>query len=241
MTTKRILFVVTSNARLGDTDIPTGLWLETFAAPYYTLLDEGYACTVASIGGGRVPVDPRSAFKEGLEQPDSVKRFRNENDANGVLHDTPALGAVGSDFSGIVLCGGYGCLGDFPDDPHLARLVVELNNRGSLVAAIDHGAAGFLSAHNPDGTAVIHGRPLCCYSRAETERDEMAGRAGFSLQDRLSALGAILQLGAIAEPKVIRTGNLVTAQNKESAFAFGQELVWELEQPQTQAQSAQGA
>jgi putative intracellular protease/amidase len=46
--TSRILMIVTSNARMGDTGTPTGLWAEELAVPYYALADAGVDVTLAS-------------------------------------------------------------------------------------------------------------------------------------------------------------------------------------------------
>ncbi len=37
----KILMVLTSHDRLGNTGKPTGFWLEEFTAPYYTFRDAG--------------------------------------------------------------------------------------------------------------------------------------------------------------------------------------------------------
>ena len=50
--TSRILMIVTSNARMGDTGTPTGLWAEELAVPYYALADAGVDVTLASPAGG---------------------------------------------------------------------------------------------------------------------------------------------------------------------------------------------
>ena len=57
--TKSILMVATSDARV-DAGHPTGLWFEEFAVPYERFAEAGYLLTVASIKGGKVPIDPRS-------------------------------------------------------------------------------------------------------------------------------------------------------------------------------------
>jgi putative intracellular protease/amidase len=44
----KILMVLTSHDRLGDTGKKTGIWLEEFAAPYYVFKDAGAEITVAS-------------------------------------------------------------------------------------------------------------------------------------------------------------------------------------------------
>ena len=51
--TMKILMVLTSHDKLGNTGRKTGFWLEEFAAPYFTFLDAGATVTVASPKGGR--------------------------------------------------------------------------------------------------------------------------------------------------------------------------------------------
>ncbi|PZP06211.1 MAG: type 1 glutamine amidotransferase domain-containing protein, partial [Sphingomonas hengshuiensis] len=56
----KILMVMTSHDRLGDTGHRTGFWLEEFAAPYYVFRDSGVDLTLASVKGGQPPIDPKS-------------------------------------------------------------------------------------------------------------------------------------------------------------------------------------
>src|SRR3569623_3325089 len=55
--TMKILMVMTSHDKLGNTGRKTGFWLEEFAAPYFTFLDAGATVTVASPKGGQPPLD----------------------------------------------------------------------------------------------------------------------------------------------------------------------------------------
>ena len=54
----KILMVLTSHAKLGNTDKKTGLWLEEFVAPYYVFSNAGAVITIASPLGGQPPIDP---------------------------------------------------------------------------------------------------------------------------------------------------------------------------------------
>lgn len=54
---KRILIVATSHDKLGDSGQPTGCWAEELAAPYYIFKDAGAQVDVASIKGGKIPID----------------------------------------------------------------------------------------------------------------------------------------------------------------------------------------
>ena len=68
----RVLMVLTSHDRLGETGKPTGFWLEEFAAPYYVLRDAGVEITLASPRGGQPPIDPKSDAPE--NQTDATRR-----------------------------------------------------------------------------------------------------------------------------------------------------------------------
>lgn len=67
MTTK-ILMVLTSHDKLGDSGKKTGFWLEEFAAPYYVFKDAEVEITLASPQGGQPPLDPKS------DEPDALNR-----------------------------------------------------------------------------------------------------------------------------------------------------------------------
>jgi hypothetical protein len=63
----KVLMVLTSHDRLGNTGRKTGFWLEEMAAPYYVFKEAGAQITLASPKGGRPPLDPKSndpAFDE---------------------------------------------------------------------------------------------------------------------------------------------------------------------------------
>src|SRR3712207_9137704 len=51
----KILVVLTSHDRLGDTGRKTGFWLEELAAPYYAFKDAGAEIVLASPKGGQPP------------------------------------------------------------------------------------------------------------------------------------------------------------------------------------------
>jgi putative intracellular protease/amidase len=70
----KILMVITSHDRLGNTGRKTGFWLEEFAAPYFTFKDAGAQIVLASPKGGQPPLDPKSNepnFQTDLTQSES--------------------------------------------------------------------------------------------------------------------------------------------------------------------------
>ena len=73
----KVLMVLTSHDRLGDTGKKTGFWLEEFAAPYYVFKDAGAEVVLASPKGGQPPLDPKS--EEAAARPTQIVPFLVED------------------------------------------------------------------------------------------------------------------------------------------------------------------
>ena len=155
----KLLFVVTSTARVGENGAPTGLWLEELTVPYLALRDAGHRIDVVSTAGGAVPIDPRSAGTEQDQVPEN-RRFRNEPDLGGILQSTRSVNEVRfMDYGGIFLPGGHGTMWDLPDNRALADGISALFAAGRPVAAVCHGPSGTHRRHAA-GWAPVGGRPL---------------------------------------------------------------------------------
>ena len=73
---KKVLFLVTSRDKLGDTGEKTGFWTEELAAPYYALVDQGVEIDIATPLGGQPPIDPKSEDPSAATK--DTKRFDND-------------------------------------------------------------------------------------------------------------------------------------------------------------------
>ena len=101
----KILMVLTSHDRLGDTGHKTGFWLEEFASPYYVFKDAGAQITLASPKGGQPPIDPKSA-DPAFATP-ATQRFDADSALQARLADTLPLASVNAaDYDAVVLCCG---------------------------------------------------------------------------------------------------------------------------------------
>lgn len=47
----KVLIILTSHDRIGDSDRKTGIWFEELTTPYYAFLDAGAEVDIASVGG----------------------------------------------------------------------------------------------------------------------------------------------------------------------------------------------
>lgn len=102
----KVLFILSSHDKLGNTGKPTGWYLPEFAHPYYKL--EGKTdITVASPKGGAAPLDPSSveAFKEDAE----AQKFLKEKES--LWKNTEKLASFkgkADQFDAIFYVGGHG-------------------------------------------------------------------------------------------------------------------------------------
>src|SRR5678815_759437 len=85
----KVLMVLTSHDKLGNTGRKTGFWLEELAAPYYVFKDAGAKIVLASPKGGQPPLDPKS--NEPNFQTDLTRRFDADAVAKAQLASTCLL------------------------------------------------------------------------------------------------------------------------------------------------------
>ena len=217
MTTKRILMVTTSADRMTPGTEPTGVWLEELTTPYYAFSDAGAEVTVASIKGGRVPVDARSVSEAGKNDP-SVERYLKDPALQAKVSATPKFTDVDPrEYDALFLPGGHGTMFDYPGSAELARLVERFDREGKVVAAVCHGPAGLVAAKKPDGTPFVAGRRVAAFTDSEERAVGLDKAVPFMLETRLRELGAEHVAAPDFQPHAVRDGRLVTGQNPASA------------------------
>jgi putative intracellular protease/amidase len=156
---KSALIVTTSHATLGNTGKPTGVFASEMTAPYYAFLDGGMTVDIASINGGKVPIDPLS-FNWMIEAP-ADKRFKK--DAVFLAKVDASLRVADVDFAKydiIFLAGGWGAAYDLGPSTALATLITKAWAAGKVVGGICHGPLGLLLAKDETGAPLVRGRRL---------------------------------------------------------------------------------
>jgi putative intracellular protease/amidase len=206
--------VLTSHDKFGTTGRPTGFWLEELTAPLRAFRDAGLAVDLTSVRGGRPPVDPASTADTAADPG-----------LDALLADLPPLASVDpAGYDAVFLVGGHGTMWDFPADESLARIVSTIAGSG-VVAAVCHGAAGLLGATTPAGDPLVAGRTVTGFSDAEEVLAGATDGLPFSLEQRLTALGAVVEVGAPFTPTVRRDGRLLTGQNPASSASLAAAVV----------------
>ena len=220
----KILMVLTSHDRLGDTGKPTGFWLEEFAAPYYIFKDAGAEITLASPKGGQPPLDPKSDAAES-ETP-ATKRFKQDRAAQAALANTVLLSSVShEEFEGVFYPGGHGPLWDLAEDRDSITLIESMYAAGKPIAAVCHGPAAFRHARKYDGRPLVEGKRVTGFSNTEEDAVQLTNVVPFLVEDALKQGGGLYSKGDDWSSYVLVDGHIVTGQNPESSVAAAQELL----------------
>lgn len=221
MSKQSILFVLTSNDRLGDTGEPTGYHLAEVSHPYYVLAEAGWTIEFASPRGGPVPMDPGS---EDREDPDNA-RFLDDQIAQNKLSGTLAADQIDPErYAAVYFAGGHGTMWDLPDNVMLAETTRTVYENGGAVAAVCHGPAALVNLKLGDGRYLVEGREVSAFTDDEERAVGLDTVVPFLLSSTLRERGAELQAAPDFEKCVSVDGRLVTGQNPASAREVGERL-----------------
>ncbi|MFM9034266.1 MAG: type 1 glutamine amidotransferase domain-containing protein [Mycobacterium sp.] len=220
----KILMVLTSHDRLGDTGHPTGFWLEEFASPYYVLKDAGAELTLASPTGGQPPVDPKSLADDA--QTAATRRFEADDDARAALASTVPLSGVDvAHFDAVFYPGGHGPLWDLAEDAGSIALIERAVGRGIPVAAVCHAPAVLRHVKDSTGAPLVRGKRVTGFSNTEEAGVGLTDVVPFLVEEMLRDNGGDYRRAEDWHAHVERDGLLITGQNPASSDATAEALL----------------
>jgi putative intracellular protease/amidase len=220
----KILMILTSHDKLGDTGKRTGFWLEEFAAPYYVFKDAGAEVTLASPKGGQPPLDPSSDADDAQTQ--ATKRFKGDAAAQKDLANTAVLSGISAvGFDAIFYPGGHGPLWDLAEDADSQALIEAFAASDRPIGAVCHAPAVLRHPKGADGKPLVSGRTVTGFANTEEEAVGLTNVVPFLVEDMLKANGGNYQKGNDWTSFVVTDGKLVTGQNPASSEAAAHELL----------------
>lgn len=220
----KILMVLTSHDRLGNTGKKTGFWLEEFAAPFYVFKDAGASITLASPKGGQPPLDPKSDEQD--SQTAATERFRGDKEAQEALANTVRLADISpGDYDALFFPGGHGPLWDLAEDANSIALIEAMFAQGKPVSAVCHAPGVLRHAKAPDGSPLVRGKSVTGFSNTEEAAVGLTDVVPFLVEDELLALGGKYTRGPDWQSWSVRDGNLVTGQNPASSEAVAKAVL----------------
>ena len=219
----KILMVLTSHDRLGNTGRKTGIWLEEFAAPYFVFRDAGVKLTLASPKGGQPPIDPKSDLPD--EQTPAMARFKQDKEAQERLSKTEKLSDMKSDdFDTIFYVGGHGPMWDIVDNPEAIALIESFYNSGKPVAAVCH-SAGIFHKVMSQGEPLVKGKRVTGFTNGEEAAVNLTHVVPFLVEDELKRIGGIYEKAADWAPFAVVDGRVLTGQNPASSTAAAKAIL----------------
>lgn len=220
----KVLMVLTSHDRLGDTGRKTGFWLEELAAPYYAFKDAGAEITLASPQGGNPPLDPKS--NEPDFQTDLTHRFEADEEAKAQLASTVRLESVSaSDFDMVFYPGGHGPLWDLAEDQHSIALIESFIAAQKPVALVCHAPGVLRHVKTAKGRPLVEGKKVTGFANSEEEGVGLTNIVPFLVEDELIAKGGLYSKGEDWGSWVVQDGLLITGQNPGSSAATAAQLL----------------
>ena len=220
----KIVIVLTSHSKLGNTDGKTGFWIEEFATPYYIFKAAGAKITLASPNGGQPPIDPKSDTPE--NQTESTIRYKNDEKLLKLMSNTTQLQAISpKDFDAVFYPGGHGPLWDLTSDKNSIKLIEDFWDAKKPVATVCHAPSVLLNVKDEDGNFLIKGKKITAFSNTEEVAVQLDKIVPFMLEDEIKKKGAIYSKKEDWTSYVIKDGLLITGQNPQSSAEVAKELL----------------
>src|SRR6056297_2822848 len=207
----RVLMILTSWDKLGDTGDKTGFFWEEMAKPYWSFRDAGLEVALASVQGGHPPADPGSDDGNG-QRTEAVQRFMDDADAMTALETTAKLADIDpSQYDAVFLPGGHGTMWDLRQTEAVGQAVSRIYARG--------------------GAPLVQGKRVNGFTNSEEKAAGLDTVVPFLLEDALKEQGANFQ-HSVEDfcGFAVRDGRLVTGQNPASSEMVAHRMLEALEE-----------
>ena len=221
---EKVLFVITSHSKMGDTDKSTGYFLAEATHPWDVLHSAGYEIDFASPMGGKAPVD---GFN--LEDPINKKFWDNPIYRAKIENTLKPSEIKAKDYVAIYFSGGHGTMWDFPENKELIKIAEQIYANNGVISAVCHGVSGLLNIKTNDGKYLVDGKKINSFTDAEELEVKLETVVPFLLETKLKERGAKFEKSGLFQSHVTVDQRVVTGQNPASAKGVGEATLKELE------------
>ncbi|KZS42409.1 glutamine amidotransferase [Aquimarina aggregata] len=222
----KILAIVTSTDKMGDTDKKTGYELTELSRAYYVFEANGFEVDIASPLGGTPPIviddEDMGAFDFA---------FLNDSIAQHKIKHTIAVKDVNTEaYEAIFFVGGKGAMFDFPNNKDIQKVVRELHQDNKVIGAVCHGPAALVNVTLDNGRPLLENKTVSGFTNKEELLLISDAREifPFLLQDGLVAKGARFNEGTMYLENISHDNNLVTGQNPWSTWILAETMIKQL-------------
>ena len=161
---KKALIIATNQAELnkhGKTGgKATGAFASEITAAYYDFIDASMQVDIASIKGGKIPIEPQSLSyflkisedKRFLQDPELKEKIKNSKKITDIDFTTYDI---------IFLAGGWGAAYDLGYSDELGQKISDAYyTNKTIIGGVCHGPLGLIRAKDKDGNLLIAGRRM---------------------------------------------------------------------------------
>ena len=163
-TNKRAVIISTSHSTLNKPGETTGKLTGVFASeltvPYYEFTDSGIEVDLASINGGRIPIDPESFYY--IVKTSSDDRYLKDPILKEKVKNSIKIDEVEIDnYDLVFIAGGWGAAYDLGYSEILGKKISQAYyNPKSIIGGVCHGVLGFINAKDSIGNLIIKNRRM---------------------------------------------------------------------------------
>ncbi len=227
LTGKKALIITTSHDTLDFSGEATGVYASEMTIPYYAFLDAGMTVDVASIEGGKIPIEPisiRWPFKTSADD-----RFLN--DATFLEKVENSLLIDGLNFSGydlVFMAGGWGASYDLGQSEILGQKITDAYAHDVIMGSVCHGVLGFLRANDTDGSTLVEGRNMTGVTDKQIDELGITGTPLHPETELRNAGANFVSATAFRDMfanYVAKDGNIVTGQNQNAGAETAYEMM----------------
>ena len=159
---KKALIIATNHGVLnkpGEIDgKSTGLFLSELSIPYYDFKKANIKVDIASIKGGKIPLEPVPFFIETTED----KRFKKDQETMNLLQNSIPIKDIDfTEYDIIFISGGWVAAYDLGFSELLGEKISNAYySSQAIIGGVCHGVLGFIKAKNINGDPLIAGRKM---------------------------------------------------------------------------------
>ena len=220
---KKALIIATNHGVLnkpGEIDgKSTGLFLSELSIPYYDFKKANIKVDIASIKGGKIPLEPVPFFIETTED----KKFKKDQETMNLLQNSIPIKDVDfTEYDIIFISGGWGAAYDLGFSELLGEKISDAYySSQAIIGGVCHGVLGFINAKNEDGGPLIAGRKMTGVTDKQLKElgifftpqhpEEELKKAGVIFQSETAFRDVFATLTVVDDEK-----RFVTGQNQNS-------------------------
>ena len=220
---KKALIIATNHGVLnkpGEIDgKSTGLFLSELSIPYYDFKKANIKVDIASIKGGKIPLEPVPFFIETTED----KRFKKDQETMNLLQNSIPIKDIDfTEYDIIFISGGWGAAYDLGFSELLGEKISNAYySSQAIIGGVCHGVLGFIKAKNINGDPLIAGRKMTGVTNKQLKElgifftpqhpEEELKKAGVIFQSESAFRDVFATLTVVDDEK-----RFVTGQNQNS-------------------------